>query len=723
MAKILSVFSAILLAQSAVGQDQCKISQDRSSLNCFLRTLQSELKGEGNHVNSVRKLHVRCSDAFFFESQLKSEHFGQLPMLEELHIDYCKIRHLPPRSFAGLSNLQRLSIQSHNSEWTSILMDVDVNAFRQLDSLKELNMAHNNLWSLPINALCDLPKIKVLNMSNNHLLDVVDLGLSFQEGCKIDSLSGLDLSRNHIASLRSGDLVQARSLQRLNLRANRLSIMDDDALKALPQLREIDLSNNQLAALPPTIFNNSLELEKLFLQNNSLTLLTSELFAPLKNLQVLNLSKNAISSHLLTPETFSGLSNLQVLDLSYNQLNKIDGSTFESMTELQVLNLEHNQIHLVSASAFTVHSNLRFLIMSHNRIERLHRDVLVNLSNLTSLSLDYNRFDSFDLNATTTTTVQLKDLALNNNRLKMIPEFVKECKQLSTLDLGDNNIEQITGNDFNSLSNLYGLRLAGNNIKSISNDTFSNVTNLHVLNLARNQLEEIEQGTFNNLQELLVLRLDDNSLADINGIVSSLSKLEWFNVSSNQLEWFDYAFVPSSLQWLDMSSNQVGELGNFYDLKNFEIRTLDASNNLITKINEDSFPRGLKHIILNNNVIHEVGSNTFAELKTLEVVQLKNNLIQNLQREALSTTFSTSVGKWLQTTFSVLSSNCNLFHRSSTKPLHLFGWQSVCLRLQFGLDSGNQWRIKTCHQASSLSSPRPRFGRVDLHFANCLQDQ
>ena len=50
-------------------------------------------------------------------------------------------------------------------------------------------------------------------------------------------------------------------------------------------------------------------------------------------------------------------------------------------------------------------------------------------------------------------------------------------------------------------------------------------------------MEVIDHGTFNNLQELIVLRLDDNSLTDANGIVSSLSRLEWLNISSNRLEW------------------------------------------------------------------------------------------------------------------------------------------------------------------------------------------
>ena len=111
---------------------------------------------------------------------------------------------------------------------------------------------------------------------------------------------------------------------------------------------------------------------------------------------------------------------------------------------------------------------------------------------------------------------------------------------------------------------------------------------------------------------------------------------------------FDYAFVPSSLQWLDMSHNHVGELGNFYDLKNFDqLRTLVASHNLISKVDFKSFQaaKSLAHIDLNNNLISYVGPNTFADLKNLESAELQNNLLETLERDALATAFITESGK------------------------------------------------------------------------------
>jgi hypothetical protein len=64
-----------------------------STIHCDLRILDfrrnsSEVPG----IKTAQRLNVQCSDVFFFESQLRSDHFGSLPHLNDLSITYCKIR-------------------------------------------------------------------------------------------------------------------------------------------------------------------------------------------------------------------------------------------------------------------------------------------------------------------------------------------------------------------------------------------------------------------------------------------------------------------------------------------------------------------------------------------------------------------------------------------------------------------------------------------------------
>ena len=73
--------------------------------------------------------------------------------------------------------------------------------------------------------------------------------------------------------------------------------------------------------------------------------------------------------------------------------------------------------------------------------------------------------------------------------------------------------------------------------------------------------------TFYSFHPFQALRLDDNQLEDINGLLMSQHHLQWLNVSHNQLQWFDYAFIPKSVLWLSLRSNQIEELANYYEMR------------------------------------------------------------------------------------------------------------------------------------------------------------
>ena len=58
-------------------------------------------------LDSALRVRLSCSDLFFAESRLRSEHLGFLPRLQELSLQFCKLRQLPARAFVGLPALTR----------------------------------------------------------------------------------------------------------------------------------------------------------------------------------------------------------------------------------------------------------------------------------------------------------------------------------------------------------------------------------------------------------------------------------------------------------------------------------------------------------------------------------------------------------------------------------------------------------------------------------------
>ena len=605
-------------------------------------------------VGNARSLRLHCSDLFLYESLVRPDQFGRLPHLTALSLEFCKIRQLPAAAFSGLRALRRLSLRGHNSEWgaSSLTLQLAADSLKGLEVLEVLDLSDNNIWGLPSGSLCPTPLLQSLNLSRNNIVEVSEVGLTDVaaadggrrgQECQLLHLTSLDLSYNRIASLLPRDLSLAPGLQRLILRGNRLSILSDQSLTGLWSLAVLDLADNQLAALPAAgLFHAAANLQELSLQNNSLSALGPDALAGLDSLLLLNLSRNALTSAGLSERALRHLPKLVALDLSHNRLSSLPASLLAEQHGLQILNLQHNSIANIDAASFATLVNLHILLLSHNQLENLPDSCFAALSSLNSLSLDHNQLIDLPTGQLAGTPA-LVDLALNNNQLVAVPADIGRLTRLRTLDLGENAIELLAGRQLENLTSLYGLRLAGNRLEAVTAEVFANTTNLHVLNLAHNRLTTIDQAAFKNLKNLRALRLDKNQLKDINGLVSSQKNLRWLNVSTNSLQWFDFAFIPKSLEWLDIHNNNVDRIGNYYSLSaGFSLTTFDASFNQIRELEADSLLASLRNIYLNNNRIDRIGSNSFRALGNLTRVELQGNEIASLDMDALALAPSSS---------------------------------------------------------------------------------
>ena len=126
----------------------------------------------------------------------------------------------------------------------------------------------------------------------------------------------LNLGREGIGSLRTGDFSGLSGLQVLHLHGNGLAELPDGLFAGLGSLERLQLDGNRLAELPDGPFEGLGRLSSLDLGGNRLSSLPAGLLADAPSLSRLDLGNNRLSE--LPAGFFRGASNLAELDLSGN---------------------------------------------------------------------------------------------------------------------------------------------------------------------------------------------------------------------------------------------------------------------------------------------------------------------------------------------------------------------------------------------------------------------
>lgn len=621
-------------------------SSDDVALVCRLRTINSELENTNFSViqpqHTVR-LRLECSDILFFQSSLSSGSFRPLVELRDLAIEYCKIGNLSAGAFRGLRELRNLTVRTHNTDWSAMTLEVDPDAFtEELGLLERLDLGENNMWSLPDGVFCPLHSLETLNLTRNRLRDVtgfrfgglISSTLNPSERCG-GNLKTLDLSNNSVDSLPPAAFSGLSRLQKLNLQGNGVSFLADRALEGLVSLTILRLADNKLGSLPPELFADTRDIKEVYLQNNSINVLAPGLFNDLTQLLVLDLSQNELTAEWVNTATFTGLVRLVVLDLSHNRIAKLEPAVFRDLYSLQILRLEDNLIETIPENTFSSLYNLHTLILSNNKLAIIDSYTFNGLYVLSLLSVDNNLIQSIHPEALKNSS-SLQDFHLNGNKLFEVPAVLNDVPLLKTLDLGENHISNIANSSFGSMQHLYGLRLTENNIGNISKGTFEKMSALKILNLSRNKIQKVEPGALDANVNLQAIRLDGNQLTDIASLFTKLPSLIWLNISDNQLEWFDYALIPTGLQWLDIHANRIAELGNYFEIESqLHLSTFDASSNKLTEITGSAIPDSVEMLFLNDNLISKVQSYTFFKKPNLTRVDLFGNKITSLNPNSL----------------------------------------------------------------------------------------
>lgn len=214
--------------------------------------------------------------------------------------------------------------------------------------------------------------------------------------------------------------------------------------------------------------------------------------------------------------------NLEVhnLQLSGCKIKTVYADAFKGQEEfLKNLNLQDNDLTVVPVESLKPLRHLVLLDLSHNRITHVPSGAFETLIKLTTLKLSDNNVTLHD-GALTGLEDSLKNLNLKGTRLKKVPKAIRGLRTLAFLDLSQNSLRELPGDDdastFEGLDALTALNLERNVIQTLGEQAFYGVkSTLSSLSLLNNLLADFPTAALSNLSELRVLDVGFNLLTEL----------------------------------------------------------------------------------------------------------------------------------------------------------------------------------------------------------------
>ena len=156
-----------------------------------------------------------------------------------------------------------------------------------------------------------------------------------------------------------------------------------------PDSEELDLSHNSIAKLPDNIFRDVdlLNLQMVNLHANKIDYIGEDAFRGVTNLRQLDLSDNYIS----TMKSGAIPRWVLILNLNGNPLKRLEPNNFLSSPLLRQLLMERCEIEFIHPNALVV--GLQLINLRSNKLTHLNETVFKEQRQLTTLQLEDNPWD------------------------------------------------------------------------------------------------------------------------------------------------------------------------------------------------------------------------------------------------------------------------------------------------------------------------------------------
>uniref|UniRef100_A0A8R1DVD3 Chaoptin n=1 Tax=Caenorhabditis japonica TaxID=281687 RepID=A0A8R1DVD3_CAEJA len=554
---------------------------------------------EKEEVSSVRRLNLAGNR---INNMSDSQIFEHMPHLTYVDVSFNRIKHISPRVFENLKNLESLFLQNNQLAHFPSLF--------RLEKLRHLMLDNNQIQKIDNFSLIDLPKLQHLSMAGNE----IDLINENMFGASISSeLKSLNLAHNKISSISSRSFSDLDNLQQLRLSHNNIRTIPSMAFSNLRNLRYLDLSHNRIIKILPSALYQLPAMDTLHLDHNNLNEIDRDAFRSFTDLQSLKLSHNAFRK--FSCEFLGSIAQILQLDLNYNQINEIDISCIargirklslasnsvekisrkllQDATQLTSIDISQNGIIDVDSDAFSECRKLSTVKLSHNYIRNLWKGTFQFQEKLHSIDISFN--DLIFLHQGTFGKNNVLQLHVSNNKLSRIP------------------LEALSS----TISSLHLLDLASNNIKVIDSSQLTSFSNLSVLSFANNKVDSIEDGAFEYLSSLKILDLSNNPVTSwsptaFRDLSHSISSINMANTGLFSVPKFSHR----SIQSLNISWNKIYELSERDLAPLTKLVALDISHNNLKQVSPMAFEPllHLKHLNISANPITHIQNDHIQQL-------------------------------------------------------------------------------------------------------------
>ncbi|XP_061112063.1 TLR4 interactor with leucine rich repeats [Conger conger] len=261
------------------------------------------------HPKAFEKL-SRLEELYLGNNLLSGISAGTLQPLKKLRIldaNSNEIDKITADTFVNLENVIKLRLDGNS------IQTLHDSVFKGMGSLLYLHLESNRLRHIHRNAFAKLEKLRFLDLSDNKQTALRDV----HAFSPLTSLATLLVAGNEIQLVGNYVFQNLRSLTRLSLSNNNISLLEPAALDGLSSVRELLIDGNQLAEVPGRLLDPLMQLEELDLSRNRISRLHPSAFSRLKQLKVLKLNSNRLTS--IPGTVFAANGGLYRLDLSGNE--------------------------------------------------------------------------------------------------------------------------------------------------------------------------------------------------------------------------------------------------------------------------------------------------------------------------------------------------------------------------------------------------------------------